>query len=100
MGLFVSTRLVKVVTTSFLTLIHKVHSPQSLAEYRPICLVGSLYKVLAMLLAFRLKLVIGNLISPKQTTFFPGHNILDSVLLDNEAIDLALREKKKCLASV
>jgi hypothetical protein len=35
----------KAMTTSFLTLIPKKDHPQDLFDYRPICLIGSLYKV-------------------------------------------------------
>lgn len=40
---------------SFLALIPKVHDPQNLNEYRPISLVGCIYKIVAKLLARRLK---------------------------------------------
>jgi hypothetical protein len=36
----------KGITTSFLTLVHKKDHPQALKDYRPICLVSSLYKIL------------------------------------------------------
>ncbi|KAI5412396.1 hypothetical protein KIW84_057170 [Lathyrus oleraceus] len=62
----------KVVTSSFLALIPKVAHPINLGEYRPICLVGSLYKILAKLLAARLKRLIGGLISQCQSAFVPG----------------------------
>jgi len=42
---------------SFLTLIPKVHDPQNLNEYRPISLIGSIYKIVVKLLAKRLKRV-------------------------------------------
>ncbi|XP_058775701.1 uncharacterized protein LOC131649975 [Vicia villosa] len=45
--------LVKAITSSFLTLIPKNKNPQDLFEYRPICLVGSIYKILEKILAER-----------------------------------------------
>ncbi|KAI5420497.1 hypothetical protein KIW84_044336, partial [Lathyrus oleraceus] len=45
----------KVVISAFLTLILKVAHPSNLGEYKPVCLVGSLYKILAKLLATTLK---------------------------------------------
>lgn len=56
-------KLTKACTYSFIILIPKVNNPQSLSEYRLICFVGCLYKILAKLLAFRLKKVIGKIIS-------------------------------------
>ncbi|CAK8530801.1 unnamed protein product [Lathyrus sativus] len=69
----------KVVTSSLLTLILKVAHPINLGEYRLICLVGSLYKILAKLLAARLKRVIDGLISHCQTIFIHGMKLLDRV---------------------
>lgn len=90
------TTLTKASTASFLKLIAKVKYPQFLSEYRPICLVGCLYKVLAKLLVCQLKSILGNLISKNQTSFILGTNILDGVLVVNEFIDFSKREKKSC----
>lgn len=85
-------------TSSFLALIPKSKNPQSLYEYRPICLVESLYKILAKLLAGRMRRVIGKLVSPNQTAFVPDRNIADGVLIVNEVLDLAKRERRHCVA--
>lgn len=45
-------KLIKACTSSFLFLISKVNNPLYLSEYRIICLVGCLYKILVKLLAF------------------------------------------------
>ncbi|GAU49942.1 hypothetical protein TSUD_408370 [Trifolium subterraneum] len=47
----------KALTASFLTLIPKKDHPQNLFDYRPICLIGSLYKILSKLSANRMKRV-------------------------------------------
>ncbi|PNY01857.1 cysteine-rich receptor-like protein kinase, partial [Trifolium pratense] len=87
----------KAITASFLTLIPKKDHPQALSDYRPICLVSSLYKILAKVLATRLKKVLGKLISKVQSAFLPNRQILDGVLVVNELLDLAKRRKDKCL---
>lgn len=56
-------RLPKAVCASFMAFIPKNSSPQGLHEYRPISLIGCLYKMLAKVLAGRLKNVLGNVIS-------------------------------------
>jgi len=56
-------KLLKGINSPFITFIPKKDSPQRLNDYRSISLVGSLYKVLAKLLANRLKNVIGSVVS-------------------------------------
>ncbi|XP_058725579.1 uncharacterized protein LOC131596860 [Vicia villosa] len=90
-------KLVKSISSAFIALIPKNHNPQDLTEYRPICLVGSLYKILSKMLAARVKKVMGRLISCNQSAFVPGRNMLDGVLLVNEVIDWAKRNKSSCL---
>jgi len=48
-------RLLKGINNTFIDLIAKVDNPQSLNEFRPIALVGCLYKILAKILANRLR---------------------------------------------
>lgn len=91
-------RLSKACNSSFLTLIPKTYNPQFLNEYRPIFLVGSLYKILSKLLAARIRCVIGNLVSVNQSAFVSERNILDGVLLINEVLDMATRDKRSCVA--
>jgi len=51
---------------SFLCLIPKVENPQQLGEFRPISLVGCLYKIISNALSLRLKKVIGKIIHDRQ----------------------------------
>ncbi|GAU27776.1 hypothetical protein TSUD_215870 [Trifolium subterraneum] len=86
----------KAITASFLTLVPKKDHPQTLFDYRPICLIGSLYKILSKLLANRLKRVLGKIISHCQSAFLPQRQILDGVVVLNGIIDLAKRRKDEC----
>ena len=56
-------------------------------DFRPIGLVESLYKIIAKFLANRLKRVMGKVVSNSQNAFMEGRQILDAVLVANEAID-------------
>lgn len=76
----------------FFTLIPKKKSPLDLDDYRPICLVGCIYKVISKFVASRLKRVIGNIISSSQSAFVPVRNLLDGVLVANEMVDYPRRK--------
>lgn len=65
-------KLTKGVNATFISLIPKVDSPQRLNDFRPISLVGCMYKVLAKLLANRLRAVMGSVVSDSQSAFCSG----------------------------
>lgn len=65
---------------SFVTLITKIENPVSLGDFRPISLIGSYYKVVAKVLARRLKRVVGKLVGDVQNAFIEGRYILDGVV--------------------
>jgi hypothetical protein len=83
--------------TSFLTLVPKKDHPRVLSDYRPICLVSSLYKILSKVLADRLKKVLGKLIDKVQSAFLSKRQIFDGVLVINELVDLAKQRDDNCL---
>ncbi|XP_028061933.1 uncharacterized protein LOC114265350 [Camellia sinensis] len=78
-------------------LIPKVDSPSSLRDYRPISLIGSLYKILAKVLANRMKQVMPRIISESQSAFLGDRNILDRILIANEIVDGWRKSNKKGL---
>jgi len=59
--------------------------------------VGSLYKILAKVLANRLRHVIGSVIAEEQSAFVKNRQILDGILIANEMVDEAHRLKKELL---
>lgn len=59
----------------------------SLKDFRPISLIGSLYKVISKVLVRRLKSVVGKLISKNQSAFLKDRFILDGVVALNEIIE-------------
>jgi len=84
-------RLAKGINNTLIALIPKVDSPQRLNDFRPILLVGSMYKILAKVLANRLRSVIDSVVSDTQSAFIKGRQILDGILIANEIVDEAHR---------
>jgi len=72
---------------SFICLIPKKERSLKLKDFRPIILVTSLYKIMAKVLANRLKGVLSGTISSSQSAFIEGRQILDAVLVANEVVD-------------
>lgn len=71
----------------FVALIPKVSSPMMLKDFRPISLLGSIYKLLSKVLAKRLAGVMNSIISSSQSTFIKGRQLVDGVLVINEVVD-------------
>nr|GEX92775.1 RNA-directed DNA polymerase, eukaryota [Tanacetum cinerariifolium] len=72
--------------SSFVTLIPKTLDPKLVSKFRPISLIGSLYKVVTKILATRLSFVISDLNSNVQTAFLPNRQILDGPFTTNEIL--------------
>ena len=87
-------KLIRSLNTTFLVLIPKKGEAEDLSDFRPISLVGGLYKVLAKVLANRLKKVARKVVSSTQNAFIEGRQILDAALIANEVIGSLLKRKE------
>jgi len=74
-----------------------VADPQLLNDYRPISLIGCMYKIVAKLLANRMKKVMAYIVDETQSAFIEGRHLFHSVLIANEVIEEAKRSSKSCL---
>jgi hypothetical protein len=78
----------------FVTLVPKVHLPHTLGDYRPISLLGCLYKIITKVLTSRLAKVMNSIFASTQSAFIKGRNLVDGVLVVNEIVDLAKKARK------
>lgn len=74
------------VNSSFLALVPKIKDPQTIEDYRPICLIWCIYKAISKILANRTKDVIGSVTDDSQSAFVQGRSILDGPLVMNEIL--------------
>lgn len=83
------------INTTWVTLIPKSEQAENISEFRPISVIGCIYKIIAKLIASRLKPVIGEIISETQTGFIENRYILDGVLTANESVVWMKNKRKK-----
>ena len=81
--------------SNFLSLIPKETNPGSFDRFRPISLCNASYKIIAKLLANRIKPLLGKLISDSQGGFIKGRHILDNVIQVQEAMHSNNLRKEK-----
>lgn len=82
------------INATFLSLIPKSNHSDEPQGFRPIALCNVIYKIIATLIAKRLKPLLPSIIAPEQTGFVEGRQILDGIIVTPEVIH-SLKEKKQ-----
>ncbi|GJW69692.1 RNA-directed DNA polymerase, eukaryota [Tanacetum coccineum] len=94
---FVNGSFSKGCNSSFVALIPKVMDAKFVNDFRPISLIGCVYKVITKVLANRLASVIADLVSDTQSAFVAGRQILDGPFILNEILHWCKRKKKHAM---
>ena len=69
-----------------ITLIPKVQEATKIQQYRPICVLNVSFKIFTKVATNRLNKVAQTVVSPMQTAFLPGRNIMEGVVILHETI--------------
>ncbi|GKA61377.1 RNA-directed DNA polymerase, eukaryota [Tanacetum coccineum] len=83
--------------SSFIALIPKIPDANLVKDFRPISLIGSVYKIIAKILSNRLVNVLGGIVSEVQSAFVANRQILDGPFILNEVIQWCKAKKKQTL---
>nr|GEY65700.1 RNA-directed DNA polymerase, eukaryota [Tanacetum cinerariifolium] len=86
--------------SNFIALIPKILDANMVKDFRPISLIGSLYKIIAKILANRLVGVLDDLVNEVQSAFVVDRQILDGPFILNEASGLRINMCKSKIISV
>lgn len=74
------------VNVTLLTLIPKYDNACAVKDFCPIACFTVLYKIISKILANRMKMVLGTLISDNQAAFVQGRLIFDNIILSHELV--------------
>lgn len=80
-GFFNGGFLLKEWNQTFLILIPKISTPETVHHLRPISLCNTIYKCLSKCMVVRMKSILPHLISEYQHAFMPGRHLANSVML-------------------
>ncbi|GJW17162.1 RNA-directed DNA polymerase, eukaryota [Tanacetum coccineum] len=82
---------------SFITLIPKTQDAKLVKDFRPISLIGSIYKIITKIMANRIILFMSDLVSDVQSAFVANRQILDGPFILNELISWCKYKKTKAM---
>nr|GEY55493.1 RNA-directed DNA polymerase, eukaryota [Tanacetum cinerariifolium] len=83
--------------SAFVTLIPKILNANMVKDFRPISLIGSVYKIIAKILENRLSIVLGDIVNEIQSAFVAKRYILDSPFILNKIVRWCSKKNKQAM---
>lgn len=77
-----------------ITLLPKIKEAEKIQQFRPICLLNCLYKLITKTLTIRLEGLADKLIHNTQSAFMKGRNIMTSIMCLHEILHETKRRKE------
>ena len=87
--------MLKEINKTFITLIPKSDNPESTNHFRPISLCNVSYKIIAKILANRIKQLLNKIISPLQGMSASNRLINDNIMIAHEIMHSFKKKKGK-----
>ena len=80
---------------TYIALIPKVHKLRRVNEFRLISLCNVIYRIIAKIMANRLKHILNDHISPTQSAFVPNRLIIDNIIIGYECLNKIRQSRSK-----
>jgi len=90
-------KILKQINHTLIALIPKVENPSLTAQFRPISLCNSFYKIIAKILVNKMRSLLEKIIDPVQSAFVPKRSIHDNIHLTYEIMNKFKNMKGKSL---
>lgn len=83
-------------------MVPKSDHADTVGDYTPIAYCNTIYKIMSKILSNRLKLVLPEIISPNQSAFVAGRNIMQNILICQDLVRLYNRKHttSSCLIKI
>ena len=78
---FIERKIPEYLNKTHIALIPKIQGPKTLANYRPISLCNTMYKIITKIILARLRPYLDKLISPLKTAFVLGRKRVDNAII-------------------
>ncbi|ONK56452.1 uncharacterized protein A4U43_C10F8860 [Asparagus officinalis] len=78
---------------AYITLILKIDNPMTMADFQPISLLNTSYKILTKLIVNRLQPLLQENVAPFQNSFLPGRGTSDNIIVTQDVVHSLMKRK-------